>query len=121
MSPIYITFRDIPHQIPSVESSPMVGNAFTHSCPDWREGTYENFKEWAVKQFGLKDLDSGDDAEVPVHMQKAKHIAFKKNKKGAYILPEMANFKTILEKQRVIRGYIGAVYSMFVQVISDFF
>jgi hypothetical protein len=91
----------------------MVGNAFTHSYSDWRDGTYENFKEWAVKQFGLKDLDSDDNADVPVDMQKAKDIVFKKNKKGVYILPEMADFKTIRQKQRVVRGYIGAVYSAF--------
>jgi hypothetical protein len=90
----------------------MVGNSFSHSCADWREGTYENFKEWAVKQFGLKDLDSDDEAEVPVHMQKAKDIAFEKNKKGHYILPDMSNYTTIRQKQRVIRGYIGAVYRM---------
>ncbi len=107
----------MPDQNPSSESSPMVGNAFTHSYSDWRDGTYENFKEWAVKQFGLKDLDSDDNAEVPVDMQKAKDIAFKKNKNGVYILPEMADFKTIRQKQRVIRGYIGAVYSMFFQFI----
>jgi hypothetical protein len=96
----------------------MVGNSFTHSCGDWRDGTYKNFKEWAVKQFGLKDLDSDDEAEVPVHMQKAKDIAFEKNKNDDYILPDMANYKTIRQKQRVIRGFIGAVYRMYFEFIS---
>ena len=90
----------------------MVGNSFTHSCSDWRDGTYEHFKEWAVKQFGLKDLDSDDEGEVPVHMQKAKDIAFERNREGEYILPDMSNYRTIRQRQRVVRGYIGAVYSM---------
>ena len=90
----------------------MVGSSFTHSCSDWRDGTYEHFKEWAVKQFGLKDLDSDDEGEVPVHMQKAKDIAFERNREGEYILPDMSNYRTIRQRQRVVRGYIGAVYSM---------
>lgn len=94
----------------SVESSQLVGNTFTNSFPDWRDGTYENFKEWALKQFAVKDLDSDDNVEVPVHFQKAKDIEFQKNKAGEFILPPMVNYKTIRQKQRVVRGYIGAVY-----------
>ena len=109
---IYMSFRDMPHYIPSVKTSPMVSNPFTHACNDWRDGTYKNFKEWAVKQFGHKDMDTDDEAEVPVDMQKAKDISFQRNKKGQYIVPEMANFNTIRQKQRVVRGYIGAVYRM---------
>ena len=95
----------------------MVGNSFTHSCGDWRDGTYENFEEWAVKQFGFKDLDS-DEAEVPVQMMKAKDIAFEKDKNGEYILPDMDNYKTICQKQRFIHGYIGAVYCMYSHIIG---
>jgi hypothetical protein len=62
----------------------MAGNSFTYSCGEWRNGTYENFKKWAVKQFGLKNLDSDEEADIPVHMQKAKDISFKRNKKGIY-------------------------------------
>ena len=36
----------------SVKSAPEVGNSFTHACPEWKEGTYELFEDWAVKQFG---------------------------------------------------------------------
>lgn len=88
----------------------MVGNSFTNSCADWRDGTYDNFKEWAVRQFGVKDLESDDEAEVPVDAQKAKDIEFEKNKKGYYVLPPIVTFKTTKQRQRVVRGYIGAVY-----------
>ena len=107
----------------------MVGNSFTHSCGDWRDGTYKNFKEWAVKQFGLKNQDSNDEAEVLVQTMKAKDIAFEKDKNGEYILPDMDNYKTIHQKQRVIHVYIGAVYctyshiigfSFLIQTIGDF-
>ena len=106
------SFLHVSQWISSVESKPMVGNAFTNSCPDWKDGTYEIFKDWAVRQFGVKELESDDEAEVPVHMQKAKDIAFKRSKKTGYILPSMSNFRTTRQKQRVIRGFIGAVYSM---------
>jgi hypothetical protein len=95
----------------SIESSPCVGNSFTNYCKEWKDGTYENFKDWALKQFGAKEFDSDDDIEVPVNFQKAKDIEFKKNKAGNFILPPMEKFKTNREKQRVVRGYIGAVYS----------
>ena len=96
---------------PSVESPVVAGNSFTHSYPDWREGTYENFKDWAAKQFQLKEKDSDDEAEVPVHMQKAKNISFERNEKGFLILPPRMDFKTNHQRQRVIHGYIGAIYS----------
>ena len=70
----------------------------------------KNFKEWAVKQFGLKDLDSDDEADILVHMQKAKDIMFERNKKGIYKLPHMSDFRTIRQRQRVVRGYTRAVY-----------
>jgi hypothetical protein len=95
-----------------METTPKVGNLFTQSCPDWNEGTFENFKDWAVRQFGVKELASEDEAEVPVGMKKAKNISFEKNKKGIFILPPKSDFKKVKEKQRVIRGYIGAVYRM---------
>lgn len=77
---------------------------------DRRDGTYENFKEWAVKQFGHEDLDSGDETEVPVHRQKAKNIVFERNKHGEFVLPPAENFNMVKQKQRVIQGYIGAFY-----------
>jgi hypothetical protein len=64
-----------------------------------------------MKQFGEKDLDSDDEADIPVHMQKAKDMVFEKNDGGDFILPPKTDFKKIKEKQRVVRGYIGAVYS----------
>jgi hypothetical protein len=68
------------------------------------------FGDWARKQFGAKEMDSDDEAEVPAHMQKAKDIQFEVNKKGYFILPPKTDIKTIKGRQRVIRGYIGAVY-----------
>jgi hypothetical protein len=109
------------HRIPSVESSAMVGNSFTNSCKDWMDGTYENFTMWAGKQFGLKEMESDDEADVPVHMTKAKDLVFQRNKKGLFVLPPMQDFKTVKQKQRVIRGYIGAVYRKFIQFIRFFF
>ena len=97
--------------IRSVESSQCVGHSFTNSCPDWRDGTYQMFNDWALKQFGAKELDSDDQAAIPVQFQKAKNIEFKKNANGEFILPPMSNYGTIRQKQRVIRGYLGAVYS----------
>jgi hypothetical protein len=75
-----------------------------------------------VKQFGLEELDSDDEAEVPVLMQKAKNIEFERDGGGQLILPPMKEFKTIREKQRVIRGYIGAVYrqSIYFTIMSLF-
>jgi hypothetical protein len=93
-----------------MESSALIGNTFTNACPDWKEGTYDNFKDWALKQFGVTELDSDEDSEVPVQFQKAKDIQFSKNIRGEFILPPLSNYKTIRQKQRVVRGYIGAVY-----------
>jgi hypothetical protein len=44
-------------------------------------------------------------------MQKAKDIEFERNEKGVLRLPPNTSFKTIRAKQRVVRGYVGAVYS----------
>ena len=98
-----------------------MGNSFTNSYPGWRAGTYENFKEWALKQFSVKEFDSDDNAEVPVHFQKAKDIEFKKNKAGEFILPPIQNFKTNRQRQRIVRGYIGAVYRQYIQSIIFFY
>jgi hypothetical protein len=98
----------------------VVGNSFTNSCPEWRDGTYEIFKDWAVRQFGLKDLDSGDEAEVPVNLKKAKDISFKVNRKGHLILAPLSNFRKTRERQRVVRGYIGAVYSESINQLAFF-
>jgi hypothetical protein len=68
--------------------------------------------DWSLKQFGLKEPDSDDNGEVAVHLQKAKDLKFEINKRGHFILPPLDNFKTVRQKQRVVRGYIGAVYSM---------
>ena len=98
------------HLILSCESTSNSGSTFTNSYPDWQEGTYNNFQEWVAKQFGLRDLGSDDEEEVPVDMQKAKNLEFSKNKRGDLILPPIEYFKTIRQRQRVIRGYIGAIY-----------
>lgn len=94
----------------SIESTPLIGNAFTNSCDEWRDGTYENFKGWAVRQFGVEELDSNDEAEVPVDKQKSKDIVFEKNNRGHFILPPKQDFPKNRQRQKVIRGYIGAVY-----------
>ena len=75
---------------------------FTNSCDEWREGTYETFKEWALRQFGVEELDSNDKAEVPAHLQKARDLPFDKNDCRVFILPPMHNYKTICQKQRVV-------------------
>jgi hypothetical protein len=98
------------HCLCSVESSPNVGNSFTNSYSTWRDGTYENFKEWSVKQFGIGELDSDDEAEVPADMVKAKDLSFDTNIRGHFIVPPLENFKNTKQRQRVVRGYIGAVY-----------
>lgn len=94
-----------------------MGNTFTNSCNDWRDGTYDNFKEWAVRQFGHKELEDEDEADVPVHMQKAKDIEFKTDKHGILVLPPIEDFRTIRQRQRVVRGYIGAVYRKWIQIL----
>jgi hypothetical protein len=58
----------------------------------------------------LKDLDSDDELDVPVDMQKAKDLAFERNDDGDFLLPAKENFKKVKQRQRVIRGYMGAVY-----------
>lgn len=107
--------------ISRVESLPVVGNSFTNTCEDWRAGTYELFKDWARKQFDGKEMDSDDEGEILVHHQKAKDIQFEVNKKGFFILPPKSNFKFIKERQRVIRGYIGAVYRELVHFVDFIF
>ena len=89
----------------------MTENSFTNSYQDWREGTFENFKAWSLDQFCINPKDSDDEAEVPVNMVKVKDISFEKNWSGVCVLPPMGNYKTIKQKQRVMRGYIGATYS----------
>ena len=100
-----------------MESSPLIGNSFTNTHKDWKEGMFENFKEWSLKQFGLQDLESGDE-EILVQHQKAKDIIFEKNSRGFFILPPLKDFSTIKAKQRVVRGYIGATYREFTLVLS---
>lgn len=101
----------------SMEGSLQIGNHFTNSCPDWQEGTYENFKEWALKQFGAKDFDSDYNTKVPVNFLKVKDIEFKKNKAGVLVLPPIHDFNTTRKRQRVVCGYIGAVYCVYIQLI----
>jgi hypothetical protein len=105
----------------SVESSPNVGMGFTKACPDWKEGTFENFKEWSWKQFEEEELDSDENAEVPAHMQKAKDIEFKKDESGEFILPPRSEFKTNRARQRVVRAYLGALYSLHILLTFFFF
>lgn len=72
---------------------------------------YCDFKKWSMKQMGIGEADSDDDdMEVPVHLQKAKHIEFETNDIGDFILPPMGNYKMVRQKQRVVRAYVGAVY-----------
>jgi hypothetical protein len=104
----------------SIESPPIAGNSFVQAHPDWNEGTYEKFKVWSQTQLGLKESESDDDGEVPVHYLKAKDIQFEENVEGNFILPPLKNFRTVREKQRVVRGYIGAVYRMLIRPILLF-
>ena len=46
-------------------------------------------------KFGIEELDSNDEAEVPAHLQKARDLPFDKNNHGVFILPPMQNYKTI--------------------------
>jgi hypothetical protein len=94
-----------------MESAPVVGNPFTTSCSDWKEGTYDMFRDWAMKQFGTKESDSDEEREVRAHMRKAKDISFDIDKRGMLILPPLSDFRWLREKQRTIRGYVGALYS----------
>jgi hypothetical protein len=103
-----------------VESAPEVGRSFTLACPDWKEGTYELFKDWAAKQ--LTDPTSEDDdqeGEVPVEYKKAKDISFQRNDGGELILPPMSDYRKIRQKQRVVRAYAGAVYSKSICILSS--
>ena len=113
-------YQDLFETFISVETPPFSGNKFTHSNPDWQDGTNEKFNEWALGQFGLKDLDSDEDVEVPVNMQKAKDISFEINKRGHFILPPMSDFRYARDRQRVVRGYIGAVYSELIDFLFLF-
>jgi hypothetical protein len=93
----------------SVENSPIVGNSFTESCSDWREGTFELFKDWASKQFGVKELETDDEADVPARNRKANSLVFEKNEDGVFILDDKSGIAKDI--QRTVRGYLGAVYS----------
>ena len=96
----------------SVESAPEVGNSFTHACPEWKEGIYELFKDWAAKQFGdPRSQDEGEEGDVPVECKKAKDISFKRNESGGLILLPMTEYRKVCQKQRVVCAYAGAVYS----------
>ena len=66
-------------------------------------------------------MASEDEAEVPVAQTKAKNIRFEKNKKGVFVLPPKSDYKKVKEKQRVLRGYIGAVYRMQFFILHNFF
>jgi hypothetical protein len=118
---LYFVVMNVSHLIPSVESSPMVGNSFVSYHPDINECTYENFEDWARKQFVVEDSESDDEAEVPVHMQKAKDISFERNKQGVLVVPPMDDYDTVRKRQRVVRGYVGAVYREFIQFTNLFF
>jgi hypothetical protein len=85
----------------------MVGNSFTNACKDWNEGMYDSFEQWAVRQFGHKDLETDDEVDLPVHMRKAKTITFKINKRGGFVLPPIVDYNTIRQRQRVVRGTLG--------------
>lgn len=63
-----------------------------------------------MKQFRIGELDSEDEAEVPADMMKAKDISFEKNDRGHFILPPLENYNNTKQRQRVVRGYVGAIY-----------
>jgi hypothetical protein len=68
----------------------------------------------------MEKMSPDDKAEVPADMQKAKDLHFEKNERGHYILPPLANYNTTKQRQRVVRGYIGAVYRKQINSISLF-
>jgi len=48
-------------------------------------------------------------------MKRAKEIKFERNpKNGEFILPPISDLRTIRDRQRVVRGYVGAVYSAYI-------
>ena len=65
-----------------------------------------------MKQFDIDNSESDDGGEVPADAQKAKDIVFEKNDQGHFIMPPMENYNTTKQRQRVVRGYIGAVYHL---------
>ena len=78
----------------SVKSTPEVRNSFTHACPEWKEGTYELFKDWAVKQFSdSRSEDEGEEGDVPIEYKKVKDISFKRNGSGGLILSPMSEYR----------------------------
>lgn len=95
-----------------IETTSSKGSLFTKSYPDWREGTSNLFDEWSLQQLGVKEPVSEDEGEVPVHLRKAKSIEFALNSRGHFILPPLNTLKRTQAKQRMVRAYIGAVYSM---------
>jgi hypothetical protein len=54
-------------------------------------------------------------------MQKEKALAFERNDDGLYILPDMCDYQINGQRQRVVGGYIGAVYHMSIQSAGFFF
>ena len=83
----------VPHLITSVESSPVVGNSFTNSYVGWRDGTFGKFEDWAVKQFGVKEPESDDEAEVPVDISRQRISVLNKTGVGKLYCPLFMNTK----------------------------
>lgn len=63
-----------------------------------------------MKQFGVEDVELDEEGGVPADVQKAKDMVFEKNDLGHFILPPIENYNTTKQRQKVVRGYIGAVY-----------
>ena len=76
----------------NVKSAPKVRNLFTHACPEWKEGTYELFKDWAVKQFSDPRSEDEGEGDVPVEYKKMKDILFERNGSGGLIIPPMSEY-----------------------------
>ena len=94
-----------------METPLLVGNSFTNAHKDWKEGMYENFKEWSVKQFSHQPLESGDEAELPIeYFKRLKISLLKRTIMGILFCPPLQIYRTIKQKQRVIHAYVGAVY-----------
>ena len=73
-----------------------------------------------MKQYGFQELGSEDEAGVPVEETKAKDIVFDRNENGDLILPRKTDFKNLRQKQRVVRGYVGASYSKHIHLKQSF-
>ena len=76
--------------------------------PNGRKGLTSCLKTGLQSSLVIQDLKMRD---VPVECKKVKDISFKRNESGGLILPPMAEYRKVHQKQRAVRAYAWAVYS----------